>query len=323
MMVDNKSTLILGASTSGIVGTVILGILVGVGGIAGGVALALNGWWILGLIAALAGVLIVTALLIANSRKYIIDEDGVETWSLSHKPKRINWVDIRKIDSFDSITLVGREAGAKLKVSSGIKGFADFLDLLEKRLEYEHWLRAAAADLPDVPHEEGGVFRKGRVRDGLFFSVLLWIAAIAFSLRSDVFAGQHLAVKGRGALAALLFNFLFVDQPFLGILTLSGLAFGLTYHVTRGWHTLRVEQEGLKFESLLGVRSIIYEEVVSLEYKIGRVQMHRSIRATTPMLLLKLDGGKELRLFGAMKGLRVKDAIEAAMAAHLGKPIAM
>jgi hypothetical protein len=319
MMVDNKNTLILRSSTSTVVASVILGILIGGGGIAGGVALAWNGFWILALVVALTGALIVLALLISNSQRYIIDEDGVESRSLTHKPKRLSWVEVTKLDVGGSITLVGSEPGAKLKVSSGIKGFAEFLDLLENRLEYEHWLRAAAVDELDSPSEGEPFRRKGWLRGWLFLSVILWLAAIAFSLRSDIFAGQHLPLKGKGALIAIVFNFLFVDQPFLGILTLSGLAFASTYHATRGWHTLRVEQEGLEFDSMLGVRSIPFEQIVGLDYKIGRVQTHGSVQATKPMLLLRLDGGEVIQLFAGKTGMRLKDTIEDAMADQLGE----
>jgi hypothetical protein len=320
MMVGSNNTLVLRTPTASIVAAAIFAILLGGGGVAGGIALAYNGWWILGLIAAFLGLLVAYVLVVGSSQKYIIDEDGVESRSLTHKPRRIRWVDVTRMDVNGSVTFLGSEPGQKLRVSAGIKGFTEFLDLLENRIEYEHWLRAAAVDELDIS-DEGGVFRrKDWLRGWLFFSVLLWVAAIAFSLRSDVFAGQHLPLKGRGAIVAIIFNFLFVDQPFLGILTLSGLAFAATYHATRGWHTLRVEQEGLEFDSLLKVRPVLYEQVIGLDYKIGRAQNHGSVQATKPILLLKLEGGEEIRLFAGKTGIRVKDAIEAAIAAHLGEP---
>jgi hypothetical protein len=321
MMADRRSTLVLRTSTGLIIVTAILAMAIGMGGIVGGLALAWNGWWTFASIAALGGLLILVAFVFSVGLRFTIDEDGVEKRSFVRKPIRLEWVEVTSIKVNGSITLIGSMPGVKLKIPSGIKGFAEFLDRLEDRLEYEHWLRAAMDNEPDTADIEGGVFRKkGWLRSWMLLTVILWIVAIGFALRSEIFAGCHLVGHGRDALFAFLFNLLFVDHPILGIFTLSCVALGSTLYVTKSWHTFRVEQDGLEFDSLSGVRSILYEQIAGLEYKIGRVEHHGHIQATKPTLRLLLDGGETLSLFGGKTGIRAKDAIEDALASYMGEP---
>jgi hypothetical protein len=316
--VENKP-LVLRTPTWLTISVVVLVVALGLGGAAGGLALAANGWWIPASLVALADALILLGLTSQIGRRYLVDDDGVEKRSLVGGPVRIRWADIIFVYVNNSIMLTGL-AKSRIPVAAGLEGFAEFLDRLEDRPEYERWLRAAVAGDAEPRIEDGVVPRQGWLATGLTISVVLWLLAVAFALRSDVFAGQHLMLQGKGALLAILFNLLFVDHPSLGIVTLSGLAFLATSYFTKGWHTLRIEPDGLQFDSILRPRWIPYEEIHAVEYKIGRAGNPGQIKPTAPVLRLILAGGVQLPLFSRKTGFRVKDLIEAAMAEHCGDP---
>ena len=263
-------------------------------------------------------------LLRTHSTVYVIDAGGVERRGGGKRTVQIAWKDVEAITttSSGSVKLVGPGGESTLVVPSTMPKSGEFLDLLERRPEYEHWLRAGLGASPepmegDDPTATAGPYPRRRPMVTFWiFAGVFWTLAILFSMNLQAFAGQHAQFRGRGALIALTWNFLFVDFPFAGMGVLFLLAAWCTYGALSTWHALRIEPEGLELDAILGTRSIPFDDVAEISYKLARVVHNNQVSARPPTLSIKTAAGKVVPLFAGARGLQVKDAIERTLGAR-------